>query len=378
VTRFTPADFGALEGAWTAPGSSWVAAYGRLRAPRPSSMRGAVLLDTRSGRFLRVGPGLAVATFAVSPDGTRGAWTAFEGPRSPTLMVADLAAGAPVASPAPLPVPPSPLYALALSPSGREAVALQGTQATLFTIGSSQATVVAPARFGGPRQVVFTPDGRAHVAALAQDRNQAGVMDLLVLDPTTRRATVTGRAATRGSPVERWSPAADRIAIVHHPEHGPSATLHDGDSGALVATLVPERAGAGHVSSGFLHDGRIAVVEARDRVVLHVFTRDGAETLALEVAPFFAHARVAEVDSGVLAADLPYRGPIARDSDLVLVDVSGGRVIRREKGLALAGRPWFPPAVGDTLSPALFIDDHGALVRLDIATGARQVLLGGS
>jgi hypothetical protein len=383
VKRFSPADLGALDGAWIAPGSSWVAGFGRLRAPRPSSMRGAVLLDTRSGRFLRVGPGLAVATFAVSPDGSRGAWVAFdawaafEGRGSPALRVADLTAGAPSASAAPLPVPPSPLYGLALSPGGREAVALQSTQATLFTIGSSQATVVVPARFFGPREVVFAPDGRAHVASLAQDWNQPGFVDLLVLDPATRRAAVTGRAATRGSPVERWSAAADRVAIVHHPEHGPSATLHDGGTGALLATLVPEGARVGHVSVGFLHDGRIAAVEGRDRVVLHVFTRDGAETLALEIAPFFAHARVAEVGAGVLAVDLPYRGPLARDSDLVLVDVSGARVIRREKGLALAGRPWFAPAAGDTLFPGLFIDDRGALVRLDIATGARQRLLGG-
>jgi hypothetical protein len=374
VKRFSPADVGKIDGAWITPGTPWVAAYGGLRAPRPSSVRAAVLLDTRTGRFVRLGPAVAMGALAVSGDGSRAAWIPFTWSGEAPLMVADLTAGSPSASAAPLPLPPSSrLYALALSPNGREAVALQQNQATLFTIGSSQATVVAPAHLGGSREVVFAPDGRVQVASVPE-WNQAGVVDLLVLDPATRRATVTGHAATRGNPVERWSPAGDRVVIVHRPERAPSATLHDGVTGALVATLVPEGTGVGHVSVGFLHDGRIAVVEARDRAVLHVFTRDGAQTLALEVAAFFAHARVAEVAPGVLAVDLPYRGPLARDSDLVLVDLAAGRVLRREKGLAIATRPWF--AAGSP-SPALFLDDRGALVHLDVTTGARRVVLGG-
>jgi hypothetical protein len=108
--------------------------------------------------------------------------------------------------------------------------------------------------------------------------------------------------------------------------------------------------------------------------VLHVLTRDGAETFALEIAPFFAHARVAEVAPGVLAVDLPYRGPLARGADLVLVDVGAGRILRGEKGLAIATRPWFAPG---SPSSALFLDDRGALIHLDVTTGARRVVLGG-
>jgi hypothetical protein len=54
-------------------------------------------------------------------------------------------------------------------------------------------------------------------------------------------------------------------------------------------------------------------------------------------------------------------------------------VIRRESGLRPAAASWFGrrgQAVPDEGS--LFVDDRGALVRLDVATGARQVLLGGS
>jgi hypothetical protein len=63
----------------------------------------------------------------------------------------------------------------------------------------------------------------------------------------------------------------------------------------------------------------------------------------------------------------------------VLVDASAGRVIRRENGLRPAASSWFGrrgQAVPD--EGYLFVDDRGALVRLDIATGARQALLGGS
>jgi len=54
-------------------------------------------------------------------------------------------------------------------------------------------------------------------------------------------------------------------------------------------------------------------------------------------------------------------------------------VIRSETGLRPAASSWF--AWRAQTAPdhgSLFVDDRGALVRLDVATGARQVLLGGS
>jgi hypothetical protein len=61
------------------------------------------------------------------------------------------------------------------------------------------------------------------------------------------------------------------------------------------------------------------------------------------------------------------------------VEETAGRVLRRETGLRPAASLWFAwRAQTASDDGALFVDDRGALVRLDIATGARQVLLGGS
>jgi hypothetical protein len=147
--------------------------------------------------------------------------------------------------------------------------------------------------------------------------------------------------------------------------------------GALIATLVPEGR-AGGIAVTFLRDGRLAVVEYGRGVVLRVFSTEGAESLSLEITPTFGFAQMAEVAPGVLAVELPSHGA-GTGSDSVLVDVAARRVIRREHGLKPAASSWFTPgapAVPD--AGGLFIDDGGALVRLNVATGARQVLLGGS
>jgi hypothetical protein len=167
------------------------------------------------------------------------------------------------------------------------------------------------------------------------------------------------------------------VAVIHRRDRRPSLTLHDGTTGALLATLVPE-GGAGRVDARFLHDGQLAVVEARDGVRLRVFTPDGTESVSVDVASEFAVARVSETALGVLAVELPFHGA-SRSTDTVLVDASSGRVIRREAGLSPAERSWFATGMTAPASaPAsLFIDEGGALVRLDVATGARHVMLGG-
>jgi hypothetical protein len=154
----------------------------------------------------------------------------------------------------------------------------------------------------------------------------------------------------------------------------PSLTLHDGSTGALIATLVPEGR-AGEIAVTFMRDGRLAVAEHGRRVVLRVFSTEGEESLSLEIQPTFGWARLAEVAPGVLAVELPLPGAEA-GSDSVLVDVSAGRVMRRERGLRPASFSYpFRTEAAD--AGGLFIDDGGALVRMDVATGQRRVVLGG-
>jgi hypothetical protein len=165
--------------------------------------------------------------------------------------------------------------------------------------------------------------------------------------------------------------------VIHGQQRRPSLTLHDGTTGALLATLVAE-GGAGRIAATFLRDGQLAVVESGRNVTLRTYSRDGVPSWSLDIATTFALGEVIQVAPDVLAVPLPYPGT-PRRSDVVLVDASAGTVIRRESGLRPAAASWFARR-GQTSADdgSLFVDDRDALVRLDIATGARKVLLGGS
>jgi len=372
VLRFAPADFRTVISAWPSPNGAWIAAAGRTRWPRPETFMPTVLMDPAGQRFLRVGAALSVRGLVFSEDATRAVWVPNAWTDTPSLMTADLRSNQPSVSRVPLPVPPGSVVGVALSADGANVAVVQPSQATLFKLGSSQASVIAPVRASWWRPIVFTSDGRAHVLS----ELSPGVLDVLVLDPATRKATTTGHIPTRGYASERWAPGAARVAVVHSQARRPSLTLHDGSTGALIATLVPEGR-AGGIAVAFMSDGRLAVAEYGRGVVLRVFSTEGAEALSLEITPTFGFAQVAEVAPGVLAVELPIHGAAA-GSDSVLVDVSAGRVIRREHGVKPAASSWFArgaQAVPDAGS--LFIDDRGALVRLDVATGERRVILGG-
>jgi hypothetical protein len=377
VQRPTPADLGTVVAAWPAPEGPWIAAAGRARWPRPASLMPTLLVDEATGRFIRTGPAFSVRGPVFSEDGTRAAWVTDWWSETRHLMVADLRASHPEASALPLPVPPGAVYSIALSADGSAAAVVQPTQVTVFVVGSAQTAVVARTRTSFQRQAIFTPDGRVHVLGRRDDPLSPGLLDVLVLDPAARRASVTGQIATRGNAFEHWSPGARRVAAIHRPDRRPSLTLHDGATAALLATLVAEGA-ARSVSASFLRDGRLAVVEAGHGVRLRVFTPDGAESVSVDVATGFAPAGVAEAAPGVLAVELPFYGPSGA-TDTVLVDAKSGRVIRREKGLRPAEQTWFArgATAPEAVPASLFIDERGALVRLDVALGPRRVVLGG-
>jgi len=376
VGRFAPADFRTVVSAWPSSNGSWIAVAGRTRWPRPETFTPTMLMDAAGQRFLRVGGGPWVRGPVFSEDVRRAVWVTEAWTDTPLLMAADLLSNPPSVSRVPLPVPPGSVVSVGLSADGENVAVVQRAQATVFKLGSSQTMVVAPLRASWWRPIVFARDGRAHVLSGPADPLSPGVLDVTVLDPATGKAATTGHIPTRGYSSEHWAPGAARVAVVHSQARRPSLTLHDGATGVLIATLVPEGR-AGGIAVAFLRDGRLAVVEYGRGVVLRVFSTEGEESLSLEITPTFGFAAVAEVAPGVLAVELPSPGADA-GSDSVLVDVSTRRVMRREHGVKPAASSWFAP--GAQAAPGaggLFIDDKGALVRLDVATGARQVLLGG-
>jgi len=376
VQRMGPADVRSVLTAWSPPQGPWIVATGRAGWPRPELLSVALLVDTSTGQFRRLGPAFSPLRPGFSGDASRAVWVSDPFGDTPHLIVADLGAGEAALSNVPLPIPPGSVMGFALSADGRHAAVAQDALATLFRIGSQQAAAAAPLGSTRLTPIVFDDQGRAHLLSARQDFRSPGTLDVVVLDPATRKASATGHIDTRGNPLEVWAPAGERVAVIHRLERRPSLTLHDGTTGALLATLVAE-GGAGHVAATFLRDGRLAVVESKRGVVLRVFSAEGVESWSLDVSPTYAGARATEVARGVLAVELSVRGRGSR-SDTVLVDETAARVIRRETGLHPAASSWFAWRA-QTLPDdgSLFIDDGGALVRLDIATGTRQRLLGG-
>ena len=377
VGRFAPADFRTVASAWPSSNGSWIAAAGRTRWPRPENFTPTVLMDAGGQRFLRVGAAFSLRGPVFSEDVTRAVWVTDAWTDSPRLMTANLDSNHPSVSRVPLPVPPGRVVGVALSADGQNVAVVQSAQATLFTLGSAQATVVAPVHASWWRPIVFDGDGRVHLLNGPADRFSPGILDVIVLDPATRKATTTGHISTRGQAIEHWGPGAARVAVIDSlGPRRPILTLHDGSTGALIATLVPEGR-AGGISVAFMRDGRLAVVEYGRGVVLRVFSTEGEESLSLEILPTFGFARVAEVAPDVLAVEMPFPG-LDAGSDSVLIDVSARRVMRREHGVRPAALSWFARGAPEAPNAGgLFIDDRGALVRLDVATGERRVVFGG-
>src|SRR5262249_5685476 len=105
--------------------------------------------------------------------------------------------------------------------------------------------------------------------------------------------------------------------------------------------------------------------------------RDGAEAMSIDVARRLVQARAVEVAPGVLAIELKHFESYDESSS-VLVDVDHARVLRTQRGLRPAASRGDARDHSAGVTPAsLFLDDSGALVRLDLATGARQKVLGG-
>jgi hypothetical protein len=375
VQRPSPADLGAVMSASAAPGGTWIAATGRGRWPRSESATPSLLVDVATRRFIRVGPAFSTRGPAFSSDGRRAAWIREWWTEAPRLLVADLDAARPEASPVPLPVPPGAVSGVSLSHDGKTAAVVQANQATVFPVGSSQAAATVETHLSTSREAVFSSDGRVHVLGGRGDALSPQDLDLIVLDPANGSVSVAGHIPSRGNAADRWSPDARWLAVIHRQDHRPSVTLHDGTTGALLATPVPEGT-TGRVAVSFLQDGRLAVVEAGSGVRLRVFTPEGAESASVDIASGFGVARVAEVAPGLLAVDQPWPGS-GQPSETVLVDASSGRILRREAGLRTATMWLFGNGASTSAPASLFIDEKGALVRLDATTGTRQTLLAG-
>ena len=367
----------------TAPRGPWVAVGGPLRAGRGAGM---FLFDTAGGRSLRIRSEDAV----FSANGAHAAWTEerigfFEKGRKSDLFVADLVSARVVETG----LEYSVWCRVALSPSGNRVAVSDGHTLEAYDISdpsNPKQLAAIPVRTGS-RTFVFIDDDtvrifpRFHRAARREDLAPRD-LEIDEISLLSKKFLVTGRLERDGLPFLRTT--ADGRYFVG--ANGRRLTLHDGRTGALVATLSEDLE---RPSLRFLSGGRIAVAGvANGKGVLKIFLEGGkAPSQDVEIGGVGSVVLGGEITAGrVAVASNPFRSNDGRSRSswkLASVDVATGAVSPGPEDLVPADRfawwlsPVLPPAEAGSPASRLFLDASGAVVRLDPTTGNQEVLLGG-
>lgn len=365
----------------------WVYAFG---ASRRGGSTG-VLIDSSSGRFLSLGlvPGwwAAAETIAFSTERSLGAQLVAspDGGASAVRLLDLAAAPAPRAQTVVFESSPPPRSwrnsALALSPSGRLALLVHETGASLYEVPSGRrvATTTLPP---GWRAVAscFLDEGRARVwlvahfgpgvaAHLREAPALAQVVDLAVDGTGQRTPFALTRPADWRWPLVLPNARADRVLT----DFG-RLELRDGETGSLIATL---EEGPGRRSAAFVSDGRIAVADAPSgRARLRVFDAGGVQLSdgSLDLAPGGSPLVGPEVAPGRVAVAA---GNLFAGGQTLVVDLGTLAVVERLEGLlpAPSSTGLVLPAVRPPKSAHSFVG-QGQLVRIDFSTGERKVVAG--
>jgi hypothetical protein len=368
-------------GVLTAPRGPWVAVGGPLRAGRGA---GLFLFDTAGGRSARIRSGEAV----FSADGARAAWMEerigfFEKGRKSDLFVADLASAKTVETG----LACSVWCRVALSPSGsRLAVSDGHTLAAYDVTRPDKPQQLAAFRLEGEaRHAVFVDEDVIRLFprfnnAVRKDVAPAA-LEITELSLPSKKSSVSGRFERETLPFLRLS--ADGRYLVGTRDK--RVTLHDGRTGALLATLSEDLEAP---KMRFLSGGRVAVAGLTGASArLLFFEGEKAPARSIELGPAARLVLGGEVAPGRVAVALnPFRSndeTARRAWKLAVVDMTGGKVDSHLSGLVPADRfgwwfsPVMPPAESGSPASKLFLDASGALVRLDPATRKQEVLLGG-
>jgi hypothetical protein len=376
----------------TAPRGSWVAASGPLRAFRGV---GDFVFDAATSRSIRVRGGGAV----FSQDGTRAAWGEprfgfFErNDGRADLVIADLASGRGVATGLEM----EAWSFFALSPSGRRLAFRDGKTLSVLDVTDAKnpRQLAAFGDLEDRRSFAFVDEETLRLfprflnVAKRTDLTPAS-FEIAEISLPSKRILVTGRFDRETVPYLHQT-ADGRFFVGARRLTEDVVTLHDGRTGALVATLASDLR---NLQARFLTGGRIAVAGiAGGKGEMKIFLEGKEDELQTPTPErtigFGPAARVVlggEITPGRIAIALfPLEeNPKAsqRDAKLALVDVATGAVTPGPAGLVPADRfswwlsPTLPPAEAGSPSSSLFIDADGRLVRLDPATGVQTVLLG--
>lgn len=347
------------------------------------------LYDTATGHYVRLDDWPALLSF--SPRGDRAVsvsvdWTDAEA----NVRVVNLADRTWIALLRPelgpltdLPLPCGlcdRVRALAFDPTGNRLAVVRGPALSVFELPSGRLLTSVPAGSGGWRDVVFLEDNR--LRGLRRSGDQDPVAQIVEIRLPGGQTEVTGQVTAGAAAWIQWDDAGERILVFHQTEPM-SVTLHNGRSGALLATL-GEPGTRRSANGGFLSDGRIAVVESRASTRLRILSSTGEEEWALTLAegPLEAHLG-GEIAVGRLVVGL--HGRFAAGNKAIEVDLIDRKIAQSWDGLDpvlghLSSGPF--GTMADRVKPGepgthLFLSPQRGLLRVNPTTGERTVLLGG-
>jgi hypothetical protein len=384
------------------PAGRWVFLGGETA--RSGSYPHGLLVDTKTGRYVRRGPTLGlreVIEDAPSPGGdvTRGGAVFSASGRACALpgydashggarvVLFDLTAELPrprevVLESSP---PPSWASAFALSPSAASLFMVHESGASLFDLASGRRLATVTIKPGWwPVLARFLTEGQARawlVASVESRRAEIAVVDLALDGRSHFVSFAVGTTKTPG-----WGSVMPNDDGTRLLTRDGGVRLRDGADGRVIATLTES---GGRPAAAFLADGRIVVGEgapgieaaatAGPAAALTVFDATGVrlgtvrvpiESTGLSLGPEVAPGRI------LVSA---FRSPFLREDTLV-VDVGDGRVVERLEGLRPAIGFWTAPAEpgpgSGPRSVQFFRDTEGRVVRVDFATGERRTVAG--
>lgn len=362
-----------------APRGSWAIVSGTARGSYGATM----LVDTASGRFVRLGPSNLVRAF-FSDDGRRVLFLRSIPSRDDAhveVLVADLGTAKSALRETTLSVPRLYPMEAALSGDGSRLAVVDGDLVSAYDVDSGRtlAAVRLPARDRlDERWVYFDGDDRVRIVTSGR------AITLHELDLVAKRVEKTGGVET-GFTRTFVEPATGGGLLAHDDREEKRALLLDGRSGAVLATYAGSAAAKAATFRPLL-DGRVAAIERiGDEAVLRVLAQDGHELRSIPLGSRLAVMTGAESPPGHLVLATAPRGaepnlwPKISEYSSILVDLDEGTTRGLARGVTPIqswGRGFGPaPSPGGASAVSLFRGENGLYV-VDPTTGARRLVAG--
>jgi hypothetical protein len=363
-----------------APTGKWILVSGQV-ARRVPEFQGAALLDSETGRFVRLSMGTAWSV-TFSRDGRRAAWAERDGMswNDPvTVVVLDTASSGAVPWVSRIVVGRArDLELLTLSPDGSRLALIAANNLAIHDVstGAIVASVLLPGEMGRGRIFFDSPTSvRLYWPFVSGPSTNAA---LLRFDLATKKLEETGSVdyGEAKSTYLRISPAGDRLLLT---SASAGTWLLDGLTGQRIASLAqPDETSSAR--SQFLSDGRIAVGRLDGGgASLQLFSRAGQPESTIPIGAAKSFQIGGELAPGKLVVNLSSREALQEDARygrIAVVDLAKGTAAEVGNDFALgvlmlpmwvrSDSPWCTPG---SLGTRLLRSKDDRLLLVDPATG---------